>query len=108
MQDWSRRHREIPAADDLDPAAPMPSFDRLWTLYLVERAFARLKETSPGVVRGPAQSSRRREPPTRNKLWIARNKLSALIRHEISLTCRTPEELEAEVAALSPYLRPEK
>jgi RNA polymerase sigma factor (sigma-70 family) len=108
MQDWSRRHREIPAADDLDPAAPMPSFDRLWTLYLVERAFVRLKETSPASYEALRDHLGGESPPTRNKLWIARSKLSALIRHEISLTCRTPEELEAEVAALSPYLRPEK
>jgi hypothetical protein len=107
MQDWSRRHREIPAADDLDPAAPMPSFDRLWTLYLVERAFARLKETSPASYEA-LRDHLGGQAPTRNKLWIARSKLSALIRHEISLTCRTPQELEAEVAALAPYLRPEK
>ena len=108
MQDWSRRHREFPAVDDLDPAAPMPSFDRLWTLYLVERAFARLKETSPASYDALKDHLGGETPPTRNKLWIARSKLSALIRHEISLTCRTPEELESEVAALSPYLRPEK
>jgi RNA polymerase sigma factor (sigma-70 family) len=107
MQDWSRRHREIPAADDLDPAAPMPSFDRLWTLYLVERAFARLKETSPASYEA-LRDHLGGQAPTRNKLWIARSKLSALIRNEISLTCRTPEELESEVAALAPYLRPEK
>lgn len=105
VQDWSRRHREVPC-DDLDPAAPAPSFDRLWTLYLVERAFRQLQSTSPRsyeVLRAHLGG----EAPHRNKLWIARRKLAALIRQQIAKTCRTPEELEAEVACLSPYLRPE-
>jgi RNA polymerase sigma factor (sigma-70 family) len=104
LQDWSRRHREVPM-DDLDPAAPPPSFDRLWTLYLVERAFRRLQSTNPRsyeVLRDHLGG----KSPHRNKLWIARSKLSALIRQEIGKTCRTPEELEDEVASLSPYLRP--
>jgi DNA-directed RNA polymerase specialized sigma24 family protein len=104
--DWSRRSREVPVAD-LDPAAPTPSFDRLWTLYLVERAFAQLKATSPRsweVLREHLDG----QTPHRNKLWIARRKLAALIRQQIALTCRTPAELEAELACLSPYLRPEK
>jgi RNA polymerase sigma factor (sigma-70 family) len=107
LQDWNRRHRELPMLDDLDPAAPAPAFDRLWTLYLVERAFGRLQSSSPRsyeVLRDHLSG----QAPHRNKLWIARQKLSALIRQEIARTCRTPEELEAEVASLSPYLRPEK
>ena len=104
LQDWSRRHREVPM-EDLDPEAPPPAFDRLWTLYLVERAFRRLQDTSPKsyeVLRDHLGG----QAPHRNKLWIARSKLSALIRQEIAKTCRTPEELEDEVARLSPYLRP--
>jgi RNA polymerase sigma factor (sigma-70 family) len=104
LQDWSRRHREI-QIEDLDPEAPPPSFDRLWTLYLVERAFRRLQDTSPKsyeVLRDHLGG----KAPHRNKLWIARSKLSALIRQEIAKTCNTPEELEDEVARLSPYLRP--
>jgi RNA polymerase sigma factor (sigma-70 family) len=106
LQDWNRRHRELPV-DDLDPVAPAPAFDRLWTLYLVERAFQRLQSSSPrsyDVLREHLNG----QVPHRNKLWIARQKLSALIRQEIARTCRTPEELEAEVASLSPYLRPAK
>jgi hypothetical protein len=106
VQDWARRHREI-LSDDLDPAAPTLSFDRLWTLYLVERAFGHLKSTSPRsceVLRNHLAG----EPQNRNKLWIARRKLAALIRREIALTCRTPAELEDELACLSPYLRPER
>jgi Sigma-70 region 2 len=104
LQDWSRRHRELPM-DDLDPAAPAPAFDRLWTLYLVERAFRRLQATSPRsyeVLRDHLGG----QAPHRNKLWIARSKLSALIRQEIARTCRTPDEAQAEVTSLSPYLRP--
>ena len=91
--------------EDLDPEAPPPAFDRLWTLYLVERAFRRLHSTNPRsyeVLRDHLGG----KSPNRNKLWIARSKLSALIRQEIARTCRSPEELEAEVASLSPYLRP--
>jgi DNA-directed RNA polymerase specialized sigma24 family protein len=104
LQDWSRRHREVPA-DDLDPAAPMPGFDRLWTLYLVERAFAQLRATSPRsaeIIRDHLEG----RDPHRNKLWIARQKLAALVRQQIALTCRTPAELEDELACLAPYLRP--
>jgi RNA polymerase sigma factor (sigma-70 family) len=104
LQDWSRRHREVPL-DDLDPAGPLPAFDRLWTLYLVERAFRRLQSTSPRSYE-VVQEHLSGQEPHRNKLWIARQKLSALIRQEIARTCRTPEEVEAEVASLSPYLRP--
>jgi RNA polymerase sigma factor (sigma-70 family) len=106
LQDWGRRHRELPM-EDLDPAAPPPAFDRLWMLYLVERAFRQLQSTSPRSYE-VLQEHLRGQTPHRNKLWIARRKLSALIRQEIARTCRTPEELEAEVASLSPYLRPEK
>lgn len=42
----------------------------------------------------------------RNKLWIARRNLVTLIRREVALTCRSREEVEREVAVLTPYLRP--
>jgi DNA-directed RNA polymerase specialized sigma24 family protein len=106
IQDWTRRHREV-LADDLDPAAPAPAFDRLWVLHLMERAFKRLKETSPRSY-DVLRSHLREEPPDRNKLWIARRKLAALVRQEVALTCRSPEELDAELSCLSPYLRPPK
>jgi hypothetical protein len=44
--------------------------------------------------------------PERNKLWIARRKLVALVRREIALTCRSSAEFEEEVALLARYLRP--
>jgi Sigma-70 region 2 len=104
LQDWSRRHREIPF-EDLDPASPPPSFDRLWTLHLVERAFAQLKATSPRSYE-VLKDHLGGQAPHRNKLWIARRKLAALVRQQIAMTCRTTAELEAELASLSPYLRP--
>jgi RNA polymerase sigma factor (sigma-70 family) len=106
LQDWGRRHREIPS-DDLDPAAPMPAFDRLWTLHLVERAFSQLRTTSPRsceVLREHLNG----QAPHRNQLWNARRKLAALVRQQIAMTCRTPAELENELICLAPYLRPEK
>lgn len=104
IQDWSRKHREVPC-NDLDPAAPMPAFDRLWVLHLMERAFEQLKTTSPRSYE-VLRSHLRGEELDRNKLWIARQKLSALIRRQVAMTCRTPLELEEELACLSPYLRP--
>jgi DNA-directed RNA polymerase specialized sigma24 family protein len=106
LQDWSRRHREL-TSDEIDPVAPAPAFDRLWTLHLVERAFRQLQVTSPKSYE-TLRDHLGGQSPHRNKLWLARRRLAALIRQEIARTCRTPEELEAEVACLSPYLRPGK
>ena len=104
IQDWSRRRREVPC-EDLDAEAPAPAFDRLWVLHLMERAFRQLKTSSPrsyDVLRSHLGD----ETTDRNKLWIARQKLAALVRREVASTCRSPEELEAELTALSPYFRP--
>lgn len=104
LQDWSRRHREAVHLH-LDPAARGEAFDRLWVLHLVERAFRQLKATSPRSY-DVLRSHLREQSPDRNKLWIARGKLASLIRREIARTCRSPEEVEAELASLAPYLRP--
>lgn len=106
IQDWSRKHREI-AVKDLDVAVATPGFDRVWVLHLVERALKSLKEVSPRSY----QVLRRHlsgETTDRNKLWIARGKLASLMRREIAITCRTAQEIEQEIACLSPYLRPLK
>jgi len=104
IQDWCRRHKDVPA-EDVDPAAPVPDFDRGWVLYLTERALRALKRSSPGAYE-VVHAHLAGEKPDRNKLWIARRKLVALVRREIVLTCRSREAIEREVAALSPYLRP--
>lgn len=106
IQDWARRHREIPSGD-LETPAPAQAFDRLWVLHLMERAFRELKTTSPRAYE-TLKGHLRGDSPDRNKLWIARRKLASLLRREIAMTCRSPEELDAELANLSPYLRPAK
>jgi len=104
IQDWGRKRLDLPRAD-LDPEALAPDFDRVWVLHMVERALKRLQESSPRsyeVLSGHLAG----QEPDRNKLWIARGKLIALIRREIAVTCRSAAEIEEEVLQLSPYLRP--
>lgn len=107
IQDWTRRQRtrEV-SAEGLDVATAAPDFDRLWVRHLLSRALAQLKATSPhayDVIRSHLAG----EKPDRNRLWIARRKLAALMRREIAITCRSPREVQEELAALSPYLRPQ-
>lgn len=106
IQDWRRRQREVPAAD-LDPAVPVPDFDRSWALHLTERALGRLREESPGSYEILSRHVAG-EKPDRNKLWITRRKLVSLIRREVAVTCRSTREFEQEIASLAPYLRPPK
>lgn len=87
-----------PPSDERDP-----DFDRGWVLHLAEQAMHALRaEGSPyhAVLRGHLAG----EPQERQKLWIARKKLIARIRHEVALTCSSHEEFEEEVAYLSQYL----
>lgn len=87
-----------PPSDDRDP-----DFDRAWVLHLAERAMERLREEGSGyhdVLRAHLAG----EPQDRQKLWIARKKLIAKIRHEVAMTCDSHEEFEEEVAYLSQFL----
>lgn len=104
IQDWSRRRHDIPT-DAVDMAVAAPSFDRIWVRHLLERALANLKSASPRSY-DVLRSHLAEEKTNRNKLWIARRKLSALMRREIVVTCRSAREIEDEIARLSPYLRP--
>lgn len=104
IQDWRRRQKDMPG-EACDLAAPAPDFNRDWAVHLTERALRVLKETSPDACR-VVQGHLAGEKQDRNKLWIARRKLVQLVRREIALTCRSREEIEQEVAVLSPYLRP--
>lgn len=104
--DWHRKRRRV-LQIEIEPAAPEPDFDRAWALHLTERALGRLRQQSEGyfdVLTGHLAG----EKQNRSKLWIARRKLKGLIRHEIALTCRSPGEIEEELALLAPYLRPAK
>jgi RNA polymerase sigma factor (sigma-70 family) len=106
IQDRNRRRTDVPSPD-LDPAALAPDFDRAWVLHLVERGFKRLQESSPRSFDVLSEHLAGKQPD-RNKLWIARGKLVALIRQEIAVTCRSSAELDEEILSLSPYLRPAK
>lgn len=110
IQDRGRKRKEGPIPEDAPPPAAVErdeSFDRAWVLHLAERAMARLREDgSPyyAVLRDHVKG----EKQDRNKVWIARKKLIALIREEIAFTCRSQEEFEEEASYLSAFLRPEK
>ena len=99
----SYRRRPKPAAELADPEAPAPDFDRAWALHLVERAMERLRLEAPTYFEDLKQHLDEQEVD-RNRLWIARKKLSAFLKHEIAMTCRSPEEIEEERALLAPYL----
>jgi len=108
IQDWNRRRRprELPAAE-LDLAIAAGDFDRLWVRHLLSRALAQLRARSPQAY-DVIRSHLAQDKPDRNRLWIARRKLAALMRREIAITCRSSRDVEEEIAALSPYLRPSK
>jgi RNA polymerase sigma-70 factor (ECF subfamily) len=99
----SYRRRPKPVAELEDPAAPVEDFDRAWALHLVERAMERLKAEAPTYY-DDLRRHLDEEAVDRNRLWIARKKLSAFVRHEIAMTCRSPQEIEEERALLAPYL----
>lgn len=102
--DWHRKRRRVLPVE-IEPAAPEPDFDRAWAVHLTERALEALRRQSEGYYRVLA-GHLAGEKQDRSKLWIARGKLKALVRREIALTCRSPEEIEEEYALLAPYLRP--
>lgn len=106
IADRLRRRGETPEAD-LEPADRDPDFDREWVLELSERALLRLREEGSPYYQVLREHLEGR-PQDRNKLWIARRKLRAFLRHEVALTCSSPAELEGELAYLSGFLRPEE
>ena len=102
--DRLRKRKEIPS-DLLEPAQQEPEFDQGWAWHLTTRAMEQLNEEgSPyyDVLRRHLSGDRQ----DRNKLWIARKKLGALIRREVAFTCATREDFEEEMAYLAKYLRP--
>ena len=109
IQDRLRRRSDAPLVDpDSQPADRRDAdFDRQWVVHLANIALDLLEEQGSAyfaVLRDHLAGERQ----DRQRLWIARRKLIALIRHEIALTCATQAEFEEEVAYLSAYLRPRK
>ncbi len=105
IQDHRRKRREAPAADVEPLAASDPEFDRAWAWHLTERALGHLREQD-SPYHAVLQEHLEGRPQDRQRLWIARRKLSALIRREVAFTCATRAEFEAEMAYLARYLRP--
>jgi sigma-70-like protein len=109
LQDRARKRREVAMPEGVEPVFTErdDDFDRAWVLHLAERAMQRLQaDESPyyDVLKGHLAG----QPQDRNKVWIARKKLIALIRDEIAFTCLSQREFDEEVAHLGPFLRPRK
>ena len=102
IQDRARKKRDVPLA--AEPVERDPDFDREWVLHLAERAMQRMGPPYADVLRAHLAG----ETQDRQKVWIARGKLVALIREEVAFTCLSQDEFEEELAYLSCYLRPEK
>lgn len=106
VQDRLRKRRET-VTEEIEQVERDPDFDREWVLELSEKAMRRMREEgSPyyDVLRAHLGG----EKQDRQKLWFARKKLLAGIRHEVALTCASPEELQEELAYLTSFLqRPE-
>lgn len=112
LADRQRARRQIPAAlpdgaaaEEVGAGGEDPEFDHEWALHLAAAALAYLEsEGSPyyAVLRDHLQG----QAQDRNRLWLARRKLIARIRHEIAMTCASAHDFEDEVAYLSRFLRP--
>jgi RNA polymerase sigma factor (sigma-70 family) len=110
QQDHRRRLRREPRGEPVEPVtAPErdESFDRSWALHLAERALARLREESPSY-HGALSDHLEGKGHDRQRVWIARKKLVALIRDEIARTCTSHEQFEAEAAYLAVFLSKKK
>jgi DNA-directed RNA polymerase specialized sigma24 family protein len=102
LQDRWRKKPDLPRAPEA--VDHDPEFDRAWVVHLAERAMNRMESPYGEVLRAHVAG----DSQDRNKVWIARRRLVALIREEIAFTCASREEFEQEIAALGIYLRPEK
>ena len=105
-----RRRPEAPLPEDAgEPAdteaeaAAQAEFDRDWVWHLTTRALERLRE-SGSPYHAVLERHLAGQPQDRNRLWIARGKLAALVRAEIAATCAGPGDYEQELAHLAPYL----
>ncbi|MCH8164604.1 MAG: hypothetical protein IH889_03240 [Planctomycetes bacterium] len=106
IQDHLRKRKEV-SVQDLEPPARQRDFDNAWALHLTQRALDRLRDEDSPYYKVLADHLVG-EKQDRNKLWIARGKLAAMIRQEVALTCATRADFEEELAYLSRYLQPAK
>ncbi|MEM7165370.1 MAG: sigma-70 family RNA polymerase sigma factor [Planctomycetota bacterium] len=110
------RKKQLPTVGDADVATASAEiddspelagweaqFDEAWALALAERAMARLRDQRSPYFDVLVDRLDGRDHD-RNKLWIARKKLSELVRAEVAETCATPDQFEEEMARLAPYL----
>jgi len=98
VQDRLRKKPEAPESE-VEPRTADPDFDREWAFELTTRAFERLEKEHPGYHETLRAHMDERETD-RQKLWIARGRLAALIRKEIALTCASEHDYEEEVELL--------
>jgi len=107
LQDHRRKKSREPEPSRAEPSFELAAdedFDRAWVLHLAEVALGRLRADGSPYHSVLAQHLSG-EPQDRQKLWIARKKLVALIRDEIARTCSSKEQLEDEIRHLSPFLK---
>ncbi|MCZ6699915.1 MAG: RNA polymerase sigma factor [Planctomycetota bacterium] len=106
MADLARRmQRRRTESLEREPADRDPDFDQSWALHLARTALDRLREEGSPYYEVLVDHLSGK-PQDRKRLWNARRKLIALIRHEVALTCSSHREFEEEVAYLSGFLRP--
>jgi len=106
IQDRGRKASREPKGAPVEPVVwpdRDEEFDREWVMHLSGRALARLKVESPHYHAALEAHLEGRERD-RQKVWIARKKLLALIRDEVARTCSSQAEFEQEVAYLSAFL----
>jgi RNA polymerase sigma factor (sigma-70 family) len=104
IQDRLRKRREV-TVEEIEATQEDRDFDQAWAWHLTERALARLRERGSPYYQVLVDHVSGR-PQNRNKLWIARRQLSALIRQEVAFTCATEDDLHDELSYLARYLRP--
>lgn len=106
LLDRLRKRRDVPV-EELEVEEAEPEFDQVWAWHLTEKALERMSaegSTYYDVLRGHLDGVKQ----DRNRLWIARRKLTEHIRREVASTCSSQEDFEQELAYLAPYLQAPK
>ncbi len=104
--DFRRRRANQPLQSlAAEPVERDPDFDRQWILQLAAAGLEELRQQGSPYY-DVLKDHLAQQSTDRNRLWIARRKLIALIRRQIALTCESHREFEEETAYLSRFLRP--